>query len=131
MMMIMTVYRVWIWKLQHIALERPQSSGWFFFFFFGGLCQVIVHAGYVFVAIIHRTLTWTTFIMHTDNAFDGTQGCMDTEGESAWKLNLGRKSFAAPCTVAVMQWDIFDTEIKGPFAENPQLSKVPLMPGIG
>ena len=36
-----------------IALERPQLSNWLFL-------SLMVRAGYVCVAIIHRTPTWTT-----------------------------------------------------------------------
>ena len=54
-MMTMTVYRARIYpccKSMLIALEQPQSSSW--------LClSLMVPAGYICVAIIHPTLTWT------------------------------------------------------------------------
>ena len=69
----------------------------------------MVRAGYVWVAIIHRTLTWTThkhwisyvcadyriFIVRTDvNACDCTRACTDTGRESALKVDSGKKN---PC----------------------------------
>ena len=56
MMMMMTIYRARICQCYNsmlIALERPQSSS-------GLFLSLLVHAGYVCVAIIHQTLTWTT-----------------------------------------------------------------------
>ena len=71
----MTIYRVWIYiypccNSMLIALERPQSSNWLFL-------SLTVHAEYVCVAIIHRTLTCTigSFIVCTDvHAFNCTWG---------------------------------------------------------
>ena len=56
LMMVMTSYRARIYACCNsilIALERPQSSSWLFL-------SLMVRAGYVCVAIIYRTLTWTT-----------------------------------------------------------------------
>ena len=53
-----------------IVLERPQSSSWLFL-------SLMVHAGYLCVAIIHRTqdMDYRIFIMCTDvNACDCTPG---------------------------------------------------------
>ena len=94
MVMMMTIFKARIYPCSNsmlIALEWPQSSGWLFL-------SLMVHAGYVCVAIIHRTLTWTTriFIVHTGvNACNCTQGYKDTVRESALKVDSGRKSLAA------------------------------------
>ena len=59
------------------------------------ILSFMVRAGYVCVAIIHRTLTWSRgslacaqMLMHA------IWGCTDTESLH-WKLTLGRKSLAA------------------------------------
>ena len=49
-MMMITIYRAWIYLCRNsmlIVLEWPQSSNWLFLL-------LTVHAGYVFVAIIHK-----------------------------------------------------------------------------
>ena len=56
MMMMITMYRTRIYPCCNsmlIALERPQSSSWLFLLF-------MVRAGYLCLAIIHPTLTWST-----------------------------------------------------------------------
>ena len=72
-----------------LSVEQPQSSKWSFL-------SLMVRAGYVCVAIIHWTLTWTTgCISCADvNACDCTQGCADTERESTLKVDSGKKSLA-------------------------------------
>ena len=57
----------------------------------------MVRAGYVSIATIHRTLTWTTgslsctqMLMHAI----AYGGCTDTERESALKADTGKK---IPC----------------------------------
>ena len=41
-------------------------------------------------------MDYRIFIVHTDvDAYDCSQGCMDTEGVSALKVALGRESLAA------------------------------------
>ena len=57
--------------------------------------QPTVHAGCFRVSIIHRTLTWTIFNMHTDVSacklhMEGG-GCTDTVRESTLKADSGRR----------------------------------------
>ena len=86
-MIMMTTYRARIYPCKSccnsmlIALERPQSSSWLFL-------SLMARAGYVRVAVIHRTLTWTTgplscaqMLMHAI----AQRGCTDIERESALK----------------------------------------------
>ena len=94
-MMIMTIHRARIYPRCNsmlITLERPQSSSWIFL-------SLIVRAGYVCVAIIHRTLTWTTGSLSCAqmlvNACDCTRGVYGhRKRESARKVDSGRK---IPC----------------------------------
>ena len=104
----MTIYRVQIYSScnrELIALEQPQSSCWIV------LSLYMVRAGYVCVAIIHQTLTWTTgslsgahMLMHAI----AHGGARTTKDSLHWKLTLGRKSLAAPgnrtCVCGVMVW---------------------------
>ena len=56
MMLMMTIYRARTYPCCNsmlLALERPLSSSWL-------VLSLTVRAGYVCVAIIHQTLTWTT-----------------------------------------------------------------------
>ena len=93
MMMMMTIYRVWIsphCNSMLSVLEHPQLSGWLFL-------SLMVCAGYVCVAIIHWTLTWTTgslscaqILMHAI----AYRGVWTPKESLHWKLILGRKSLA-------------------------------------
>ena len=101
-MIMVTIYRAWIHPCCNsmlIALEWPQSSSWSFL-------SLTVRAGYVCVAIIHRTLTWTPgslscaqMLMHAI-----AHRAVWTPKESLhWKLTLGRKSLAAPGNQACVE----------------------------
>ena len=75
-----------------LSVERPQPSSWLFL-------SLMVRAGYVCVAIIHQTLTWTTgssscvqMLMHVIEH----RGVRTPKESLHWKLTLGRKSRAAP-----------------------------------
>ena len=62
-------------------------------------------AGCLSVSILHRTLTWTTessTCAKTFNACDRTQGCADTERESALKVDSGQKKSLA----ALEKWKL-------------------------
>ena len=94
-MIMVAIYRARIYPCCNsmlIALERPQLSSWLFL-------SLLVRAGYVCVAIIHRTLAWTTrslscaqMLMHAI-----VHGDVRTPKESLhWKLSFGRKSLVAP-----------------------------------
>ena len=75
-----------------IALQRPQSSNWLFL-------SLMVRGGYVCVAIIYRTLTWTTGSLSCAQMWMHaiSHGGAPTAKESLhWKLTLGRKSLATP-----------------------------------
>ena len=102
-MMMMTIYRAWIYPCCNsllIVLERPQSSSWLFLL-------LMMHAGYACVAIVHWTLPWTTGSLSCTqiiNACDCTGGCTDTERESALKVDSGKK---IPCRTVqsnLCQW---------------------------
>ena len=92
---IMTIYRARIYPCRNsmlIALEQPQSSSWLFL-------SLMVRAGYVCVAIIHRTLTWIAGTLSCAQMLNNAiaHGSVRTPKESLhWKLTLGRKSLAAP-----------------------------------
>ena len=91
----MTIYRARIYLCCNsmlIALERPQSSSWSFL-------SLMVRAGYVCVAIIHRTLTWTTGSLTRAQMLMRAlayRGVRSSNKSLHWKLTLGRKSLAAP-----------------------------------
>ena len=93
--MMMTVYRVRIYPCCNsmlFALERPQSSS-------GLFLSPTVRARSFCVAMIHRTLTWTTGSLTCAHMFMHAiaHGGVRTPKESLhWKLTLGRKSLAAP-----------------------------------
>ena len=75
-----------------LSVEWPQSSSWLF-------SLLMVHAGYVCVAIIHWTLTGTTGSLSCTQMFMHAIACRGvwTPKECLhWKLTLGRKSLAAP-----------------------------------
>ena len=106
-MMMMTIYTVQIYprcNSMFIVLEWPQPSSWF-------LLSLMVHAGYVSVAIIQQTLTQTTgslscaqMLMHViaHGGVWAPKECLH------WKLTLGRKSTAAlrnwTCVSGVTVW---------------------------
>ena len=93
MMVMITIYTAWIHPYCNsmlIALERPQSSSWLFL-------SLMVHAGYVCVAIIHRPLALTTgsllcaqILMHAITH----RGVPTPKENMHWNLPLGRKSLA-------------------------------------
>ena len=98
-MMVMTIYRARIMTTIYrspiypccnsmlIVLERPQSSSLLFL-------SLMVRAGYVCVCHDppNSDIENRIFIVRTDvNACDCTQGCTDTERESALKADPGKK----------------------------------------
>ena len=84
------------WLVQLLLLlpsvEWPQSSSWL-------LLSRMVRAGYVCVAIIHRTLTQTTGSLSYAQMLKHAiaRGNVRTPKESLhWKMSLRRRSLAAP-----------------------------------
>ena len=86
-----------------LRLRYTEVVGFFFFVLSDHNHQVdcfvaMVHAGYVCVAIIHRTLTWTTGSLTCAQMlmYAVAQGVVQAPKESPHsKLTLGRKSLAA------------------------------------
>ena len=92
-------------QIQTVKASKKKKS--FFFFFFplsdhnhqADYFVAMVHAGYVCVAIIHRTMTRTTGSLSCAHMFMHAiaHGGVRTPKESLhWNLTLGRKSLAAP-----------------------------------
>ena len=97
------------WSISRSSKIRLTMCFVLFFFFFFPLSDhnhpvdyflsLMVRAGYVCVAIIHQTLTWTTgssscvqMLIHVI----ANRGVRTPKESLHWKLTLGRKSRAAP-----------------------------------
>ena len=94
MLMMMTIYRAKIHlccNSELIVLEQPQSST-------GLFLSLVVCAGYVCVAIIHWTLTWTKGSLSCTQMLMQAiahGGALTLKESLHWKLTLGRKFLAA------------------------------------